>query len=118
MVTPDNGYRAWANEDWFKRSQSNSPIFLTQKPIEASDKPDEAFQWILEVYDKTASYEVPCDPKKCLTIDTKLLAVLTKLAKGELARQILNFKEVEAGFGRAVRDRQILCRFRPVPEDE
>ena len=44
-----------------------------------------------------------CDPKKFLTLDTKLLAARTKVAKGELARQILNFKEVEAGFRRAVR---------------
>ena len=48
------------------------------------------------------------DPKKFLALDTKLLAALTKVAKGELARQILNFKEGEAGFGRAVRGRQIL----------
>ena len=33
------------------------------------------------------------DPKKFLALDTKLRAALTKVAKGELARQILNFKE-------------------------
>ena len=77
----------------------------------ASDKPDEAFKWILEVYDKGASHEALRDPQKFLTLDTKLLAALTKVAKGELARQILNFKEVEAGKGRAVRGRQILYLF-------
>ena len=39
------------------------------------------------------------------------MASLSKVAKGELARQILNFKEVEAGFERAVRGRQILYLF-------
>ena len=67
----------------------------------ASDKPDEAFRWILEVYDKGASHEALRDPQKFLTLDTKLLA----------ARQILNFKDVEAGKGRAVRGRQILYLF-------
>ena len=61
----------------------------------ASDQPDEVFKWVLEVYDKT----------------TKLLAALTKIAKGELARQVLNFKETEANAGRAVRGRQVLFMF-------
>ena len=77
----------------------------------ASDKPDEAFQWVLEVYDKGASHEALRNPQKFLTLDTELLAALTKVAKGQLARQILNFKEAEAGKGRAVRGRQILYLF-------
>ena len=54
----------------------------------ASDSPDEAFQWILE-----ANHEHLRDPGKFLTLDGKLLAALTKVAKGELAREILIFKE-------------------------
>ena len=49
----------------------------------ASDSPDEAFKWILEAYDKDASHESLRDPGKFLTLDTKLLAALTKVARGE-----------------------------------
>ena len=77
----------------------------------ASDQPDAAFTWVLEAYKKDASHEKLRDPGKFLALDTKLLAALSKVAKGELARQILNFKEVEAGFERAVRGRQILYLF-------
>ena len=39
------------------------------------------------------------------------MAALTKIAKGELARQVLNFRETEANAGRAVRGRQVLFMF-------
>ena len=58
----------------------------------ASDQPDEAFKWVLEVYDKDADHKTLREPGKFLTLDTKL-AALTKIAKGELARQVLNFKD-------------------------
>ena len=65
----------------------------------ASDQPDEAFKWVLEVYDKDADHKTLREPRKSLTLDTKLLAALTKIAKGELARQVLKFKETEANAG-------------------
>ena len=77
----------------------------------ASDQPDEAFKWVLEVYDKDADHQKLREPGKFLTLDTKLLAALTKIAKGELSRQVLNFKETEANAGRAVRGRQVLFMF-------
>ena len=77
----------------------------------ASDQPDAALAWILEVYRKDASHETLRDPGKFETLDIKLLASLSKVAKGELARQVLNFKEVEAGHERAVRGRQVLYMF-------
>ena len=77
----------------------------------ASDRPDAAFKWILEVYENGASHEQLRDPGIFLTLDTKILAALTKVAKGELARQVLNFKESEAVAGRAVRGRQVLFMF-------
>ena len=73
----------------------------------ASDQPDEAFKWVLEVYDKDADHKKLREPGKFLTLDTKLLAALTKIAKGEL----VNFKETEANAGRAVRGRQVLFMF-------
>ena len=77
----------------------------------ASDRPDEACDWILAVYERHAGHSSLRDPGKFVTLDTKLLAALTKVAKGELARQILNFKETEAGERRAVRGRQVLYLF-------
>ena len=77
----------------------------------ASDQPDEAFLWLLETYNKDITHDKLRDPGKFLTLDTKLLAALTKVAKGELARQILNFKEAEAANLRAVRGRQVLFMF-------
>ena len=73
----------------------------------ARNRPDEAFDWIPAVYDRHAGHGSLRDPGKFVTLDTKLLAALTKVAKGELGRQILNFKETEAGERRAVRGRQV-----------
>ena len=77
----------------------------------ASDQPDEAFQWLLHVYSKEATLESLRDTGKFLTLDTKLLAALSKIVKGELGRRILNHKEVEASKGHAVRGRQVLLMF-------
>ena len=77
----------------------------------ASDRPDEAFRWVQETYNKDATVTSLHDTGKFLTLDTKLLAALTKVARGEIARQVLNFKETEASAGRAVRGRQVLWMF-------
>ena len=77
----------------------------------ASDKPDEAFKWVQEVYDRTASMEHLRETGKFLTLDTKILSALSRVAKGDLARQIINFKESEATVNRAVRGRQVLLMF-------
>ena len=47
----------------------------------ASDQLDEAFKWVLEVYDKDAEHQKLREPGKFLTLDTMLLAALTKIAK-------------------------------------
>ena len=44
-------------------------------------------------------------------MDTKLLSAISKVVKGELARQIVNYKESEAAHARAVRGRQVLYMF-------
>ena len=84
----------------------------TREARAASDQPDEGFEWVLEVYDKDADHKTPTELGKFLTLDAKLLAALTKIAKGKLARQDLNFKETEANAGRAVRGRQVLFMFK------
>ena len=77
----------------------------------ASDSPDDAFQWVLQVYRSEASHDGLRDPGKFLTLDTKLLTALTTVAQGELAREFLIFKETEAAKDRAVRGRQVLYLF-------
>ena len=57
----------------------------------ASDQPDETFKWLLEVQSRV---RIPKGYRQVLTLDTKLLAVLSKVVKGELGRTILNRKEV------------------------
>ena len=51
------------------------------------------------------------NPADFVTLDTKILAQLSKVARGELARQILTFKDVEAQNKRVVRGRQVLLMF-------
>ena len=73
----------------------------------APDKPDEAFKWIQKVYEKSATLESFRETGKFLSLDTKILSALSRVAKGELARQIINYKESPASGGRAVRGRQV-----------
>ena len=77
----------------------------------ASDRPDEAFVWVQAVYSKDQTLEGLKDPGKFLTLDAKLLSAISKVVKGELARQIVTYKEAEAAKGRAVRGRQVLWMF-------
>ena len=51
------------------------------------------------------------DTGKFLTLDTNLQGALSKIQKGEVHRQVLNYKETEASAGRPVRGRQVLWMF-------
>ena len=77
----------------------------------ASDKPDEAFKWVQEVYERNATMELLRETDNFLTLDTKILSALSRFAKGGLARQIINYKESDASANRAVRGRQVLLMF-------
>ena len=46
-----------------------------------------------------------------MTLDTKILSAISRVAKGDLARQIIKYKESEASANRAVRGRQVLLLF-------
>ena len=63
------------------------------------------------MYRPEASHDGLRDPGKFLTLDTKLLTALTTVARGELAPEILIFKETEAAKNRVVRGRQVLYLF-------
>ena len=51
------------------------------------------------------------DPEQFETLDTKLLAALSRIARGDLSRQILTRKEQQAALGKVVRGRQVLLMF-------
>ena len=71
----------------------------------ASDRPDEAWPWIMEVWsdreDKKRLLDELGDPRKFVTLDTKILAALTRSAKRDLAQRILTGKEECAKEGKA-----------------
>ena len=81
----------------------------------ASDRPDEAWTWLLKVYEEREGKRNHMaelgNPAEFVTLDTKILAQLSKVARGELARQTLMFKDVEAQNKRVVRGRQVLLMF-------
>eukprot|EP00439_Symbiodinium_sp_Y106_P048859 s4496_g6.t1 len=77
----------------------------------ASDKPDEAFKRVQELYERNACMELLRETGKFLTLDTKILSALSRVAKGDLGCQIINYKESEASANRAVRGRQVLLMF-------
>ena len=64
-----------------------------------------------EVCDRSTAIEALRKAGKFLTLDTKILSALSRVAKGELTRQTINYKESEASVGRAVRGRQVLLIF-------
>ena len=77
----------------------------------ASDRPDEALFWIEAVYARDQSLQDLRDPGKFLILDIQLLSAISKVVKGELARQIVNYKELEAAHARAIRNHQELYIF-------
>ena len=63
----------------------------------ASDKPDEAFKWVQEVYERSATMELLRETGKFLTLDTKILSALSRVGKGDLARQIIKLQRSAEG---------------------
>ena len=101
MPTPET-YRQWKHH---VRDEIKS----------CSDKPDAAWDWLMEVYNTIDERSVLEDrlssPGKFTTLDTKLAAALTRSAKGDLANRIINYKEEKAKLGIQVRGRMILLMF-------
>ena len=86
MPTPET-YRQWKHH---VRDEIKS----------CSDKPDAAWDWLMEVYNTVDERKVLeerlSNPGKFTTLDTKLAAALTRSAKGDLANRIINYKEEKA----------------------
>jgi len=63
----------------------------------ASNDPEAAFKWIMEVEKSTVSYNDLSEcPKKFTTLDAKLSSALTQICKGDLGRRITLKTEEEA----------------------
>ena len=101
MPAPE-AYRHWRNH-------------VRDEVKSCSDKPDEAWLWLNEVFDnKTPREKLEeklQDPGKFITLDTKLSAALTRSAKGDLATKIHNFKDEKSKKGIQVRGRRVLLMF-------
>ena len=101
MPAPES-YRTWKNH-------------VRDEVKSCSDRPDEAWTWLNEVYDQSCTREELekklQDPGKFLTLDTKLSAALTRSAGGDLATRILNCKEQQSRKGIQVRGRYVLLMF-------
>ena len=101
MPAPE-AYRHWRNH-------------VRDEVKSCSDKPDEAWIWLNEVFDNEAPRdqleEKLQDPGKFITLDTKLSAALTRSAKGDLATKIHNFKDEKSKNGIQVRGRRVLLMF-------
>eukprot|EP00439_Symbiodinium_sp_Y106_P044186 s4029_g5.t1 len=77
--------------------------------VAAADRPDEAFEWLGEVWkEETTEESLHRDPSGFTTLDAKILSAITNVLEGDFARQIDTFKEREGHEGRLVRGRQIL----------
>ena len=89
MPAPES-YRTWTNQ-------------VRDEVKSGSDRPDEAWLWLNDVYDQSCAREELekklQDPGKFLTLDTQLSAALTHSAGGDLATRILNFKEQQSRKG-------------------
>ena len=101
MPTPET-YRSWKNH-------------VRDEVKASSDKPDEAWEWVNEVYDKKLDRkELEAklqNPGKFVTLDTKLSSALTRFAKGDLGTRILNYKDEMSKNNVQVRGRTVLLMF-------
>ena len=100
MPAPES-YRNWKNH-------------VRDEVKSCSDRPDEAWAWLNEVYDQSCTRkkleERLHDPGKFLTLDTELSAALTRSAGEDLATRIFNYKEQQSK-GIQVRGRHVLLMF-------
>ena len=101
LPTPDT-YRTWKNH-------------VKDEVRSSSDKPDDAWEWLNRAFDsKTDRKDLEAElrsPGKFITLDTKLSAALTRVAQGDLATKVLNFKDEQAKAGIQVRGRMIFLMF-------
>ena len=88
----------------------NWRLRVREAVVAASDRPDEAFEWLSRVWDETTTEEMLRDPDGFTTLDAKILSAITNVLEGDFGRQIDTFKEREGHEGRLVRGRQVLWK--------
>ena len=98
MPAPES-YRNWKNH-------------VRDEVKSCSDRPDEAWAWLNDVYDQSCTRQELedklQDPGKFLTLDAKLSSALTRSAGGDLATRILSYKEQQSRKSIQVRGRYVL----------
>ena len=88
----------------------NWRLRVREAVVAASDRPDEAFEWLSEVWKEGTTEEMLRDSSGFATLDAKIHSAITNVLEGDFARQMDTFKEREGHEGRYVRGRQILWR--------
>ena len=79
----------------------------------ASGRPDEAFPWILATEKQGVTLEDFADSGDFPTLDVKLAAAISKLAKGELGHRLAHETELAAKQGKLIRGRQAMFLIHP-----
>ena len=88
----------------------NWRLRVREAVVAASDRPDEAFEWLSEVWKEGTTEEMLRDSSGFATLDAKIHSAITNVLEGDFARQMDTFKEREGHENRYVRGRQILWR--------
>ena len=81
---------------------------MRQEVVAASGRPEEAFAWILEVQKKDTAFESLGDSGIFASLDVKLAAAITKIAKAEVERKLSRLADELAKDGRLLKGRQCL----------
>ncbi|CAE7305654.1 Otud3, partial [Symbiodinium microadriaticum] len=88
----------------------NWRLRVREAVVAASDRPDEALEWLCEVCKESTTEEMLRDPSGFTTLDAKIHSAITYVLEGDFARQMDTFKEREGHEGRYVQGRQILWK--------
>ena len=88
----------------------NWRLRVREAVVAASDRPDEAFEWLSEVWREGTTEEMLRDSSGFATLDAKIHSAITNVLEGDFARQMDTFKEREGHENRFVRGRQILWK--------
>jgi hypothetical protein len=95
MPDSAHGLRTWRNA-------------VRTEVTSASGKGEVAFLWIMETENPEHNFETLSDPGEFVSLDAKLASALTKLAKGELGREIVQQQELAAKSSKMLKGRHIL----------
>ena len=90
------------------KTYRNWRLRVREAVVAASDRPNESFEWLSEVWNETTTEEMLRDPGGFTTLDAKILSAITNVLESDFVRQIDTFKEREGNENRLVRGKQVL----------